>query len=91
MIQYSNNKATVKISLSQEHEKIIFTVEDNGVGIEDVDKIFSRYYRENSAKGGFGIGLNIVKQIIDEDGISLDVSSELRKGTTFTYVFYINE
>ena len=86
-IKYSNNKSIVNISLAQKNEEIIFTVEDNGVGIEDVDKIFSRYYRENSAKGGFGIGLNIVKQIIDEDGILLEVSSELRKGTTFTYVF----
>ena len=90
-IKYSNNKETVKIGLIQEHEKIIFTVEDNGVGIENVDKIFSRYYRENSAKGGFGIGLNIVKQIIDEDNISLDVSSKLSEGTTFTYTFINNK
>jgi len=87
-IKYSNNKAHVYIGLMQENEKIMFKVEDNGVGIDDIDKIFSRYYREDSAKGGFGIGLNIVKQIIDEEGISLNVSSVLGKGTTFRYTFY---
>uniref|UniRef100_UPI0025CB957F ATP-binding protein n=1 Tax=Sulfurovum sp. TaxID=1969726 RepID=UPI0025CB957F len=56
-------------------------------GIENADKIFSRYYRENEAKGGFGIGLNIVKQIIEEEGILLNVSSSLGKGATFTYTF----
>jgi signal transduction histidine kinase len=65
----------------------MFSVEDHGVGIESIEKIFSRYYRENEAKGGFGIGLNIVKQITEEENITIDVSSTLGKGTTFTYLF----
>ena len=89
-IKYSPDKSIVKISLELIHEKIIFTVEDKGVGIENVDKIFSRYYRENNAKGGFGIGLNIVKQIIDEENIELSVSSVIGVGTRFTYIFYRN-
>ena len=89
-IKYSPDKSIVKISLELIHEKIIFTVEDKGVGIENVDKIFSRYYRENNAKGGFGIGLNIVKQIIDEENIELSVSSVIGEGTRFTYIFYRN-
>lgn len=87
-IKYSHDNSQVEISVKHTNQKIIFTVNDHGVGIENVEKIFSRYYRENESKGGFGIGLNIVKQIIDEEGISLHVSSALHEGATFTYTFY---
>ncbi|HFU77651.1 MAG TPA: HAMP domain-containing histidine kinase [Epsilonproteobacteria bacterium] len=87
-IKYSHNKREIDISLSQTRKQIVFTVQDYGVGIENVDKIFSRYYRENESKGGFGIGLNIVKQIIDEENILLEVSSLVGSGTTFQYTFF---
>jgi len=87
-IKYSHDNSKVEISLYQEESRIIFSVKDYGVGIENVQKIFSRYYRENEAKGGFGIGLNIVKQIIDEEQIDLEVTSTLNQGATFTYIFY---
>ena len=87
-IKYSHDGSRVEIKLEERAESICFQVRDEGVGIEDVSKIFSRYYRENEAKGGFGIGLNIVKQIIDEEGIDLEVISVPGKGTTFRYIFY---
>jgi len=86
-IKYSYDDQEVLISLGTQGETIVFSVEDHGVGIENVQKIFSRYYRENEAKGGFGIGLNIVKQITEEENIALDVHSKLGKGTTFMYTF----
>jgi len=86
-IKYSYDNTSVNIILKEENANIIFIVKDNGVGIENVDKIFSRYYRENEAKGGFGIGLNIVKQITDEENILLDVTSTLGEGTSFRYTF----
>ena len=86
-IKYSHYNEIVNIILKEEDGHIIFEVKDYGVGIEDIKKIFSRYYRENQTKGGFGIGLNIVKQIIDEEGITLDVTSKRNKGTIFTYMF----
>ena len=85
-IKYSHDNSYVEISL-KEDDNIIFEVRDHGMGIENVDKIFSRYYRENETKGGFGIGLNIVKQIIDEENILLQVTSTLGKGATFSYTF----
>jgi len=87
-IKYSHYQNDVDITLYIQEGIITFMVKDYGVGIENIDKIFSRYYRENEAKGGFGIGLNIVKQIIDEEGIHLDVSSTLNEGTLFKYTFY---
>jgi len=71
-IKYSHDQSNVVISLYREEGSIVFRVKDEGVGIENVERIFSRYYRENQAKGGFGIGLNIVKQIIEEEGILLE-------------------
>ncbi|RUM74147.1 MAG: sensor histidine kinase [Sulfurovum sp.] len=87
-IKYSHNHSNVEVKLLKEEGNLLFVVKDHGVGIENVEKIFSRYYRENQAKGGFGIGLNIVKQIIEEENILLNVVSVLAEGTTFTYTFY---
>ena len=86
-IKYSHSEKSIEVKLFKDKGKIIFLVKDYGVGIENVDKIFSRYYRENEAKGGFGIGLNIVKQIIDEENILLEVTSTVGEGTTFQYLF----
>ncbi len=86
-IKYSNDHSHVEINVFKNDDHIIFEVKDVGVGIKDTSKIFSRYYRENEAKGGFGIGLNIIKKIIDEENILLEVSSTLGKGTTFRYTF----
>jgi len=86
-IKYSHHKSRVEISLTQSDDMIIFSVKDYGVGIENIDRIFSRYYREDESKGGFGIGLNIVKQILDEENITLEVTSVLSKGTHFIYKF----
>jgi len=88
-IKYSHDRSNIEIKFYKQNNNLIFEVVDYGVGIENVDKIFSRYYRENEAKGGFGIGLNIVKDIIDEEGIDLEVQSTLGKGTTFKYSFIL--
>jgi signal transduction histidine kinase len=61
---------------------------DYGVGIKEIEQIFERYYRENQDKGGFGIGLNIVKSIIDKAGINLHIDSQYGKGSVFSYTFF---
>ena len=86
-IKYSYDNNIINVILKVDDGKIIFSVQDYGVGIEDVNKIFSRYYREDETKGGFGIGLNIVKNIIDEENINLEIESKIKKGTTFIYYF----
>jgi signal transduction histidine kinase len=86
-IKYSHDNSEVEINLYKSDDYIVFEVIDHGVGIKDTSKIFSRYYRENEAKGGFGIGLNIVKKIIDEENVLLEIKSSLGKGATFRYTF----
>ena len=86
-IKYSYDEKDIIITLFQKQKKIHFTVQDFGVGIEDVDKIFQRYHRENFSRGGFGIGLDIVKKIVDHEGIVMSIKSKIKKGTTFSYIF----
>ena len=86
-IKYSNENSEIDVSLYMKDEKCHMSFRDYGVGIEKVDKIFSRYYREDTNKGGFGIGLNIVKAIIDEANIELQIDSTPKIGSTFLYIF----
>jgi len=86
-IKYSHDNSIVEIKFYEKNGQNIFEVQDYGMGIEKIDKIFSRYYRENESKGGFGIGLNIVKDIIDEENIKLVINSKVDKGTLFSYTF----
>jgi two-component system OmpR family sensor kinase len=69
--------------------KNFFFVSDTGVGIkpDKLNEVFDRYSRFNHSVGGFGIGLNIVKSIIDEYGLHIEVSSIINEGTTFKVVF----
>ncbi|MEJ2468183.1 MAG: HAMP domain-containing sensor histidine kinase, partial [Campylobacterales bacterium] len=86
-IKYSHENSIIEVALKQRGDRCELTFRDYGLGIEDPEKIFDRYYREETGKGGFGIGLNIVKAIMEETGITLEVRSEPKKGSTFTYRF----
>ena len=64
------------------------TVSDNGIGIheEDRQRIFEPFYQAEDNKPGTGIGLNIVKNIIEQHHGTITVESEVGKGSTFTVV-----
>jgi two-component system OmpR family sensor kinase len=80
-IKYSLPQTTIKITLKQGY----FSIEDSGVGIhkEKLSEIFELYKRGSTLAGGFGVGLNIVKQICDEFSIKISVNSELGVGSKF--------
>jgi len=87
-IKYSNESSQINISLRKNtKEQTLFSVEDFGKGIKDTSKIFHRYHREETIQGGFGIGLNIVKNICDKNHIQIDIKTKLNSGTNFTYIF----
>lgn len=86
-IKYSFENTEIEVELYIKSDTCYFIVRDHGIGIKNVDKILSRYYREDKSKGGFGIGLNIVKSIIREYDIELQIDSKLQVGSTFIYKF----
>jgi two-component system OmpR family sensor kinase len=78
-IKYNIRNGTIGIYLRENY----LMIWDTGIGIEE-DKlplIFDRYLRFNSSEGGFGIGLSIVKTILEEYQIDIKISSQKGKGT----------
>ena len=84
-IKYSYENEPIFIRLYSDETCVVFEVENVGEPIESIDSVFKRYYRENEARGGFGLGLNIVKEICDRNDVTIDVMSE--KTTRFCYRF----
>lgn len=86
-IKFRNDNGIIKISIhKQNEEKICVEVEDNGIGLSEVDipHIFDQFYQVNQSHYmGSGIGLLLSKEIIDLHHGHLDVKSEKCKGTTF--------
>ena len=70
-------------------------VEDTGIGVPkaDLERLFERFYRVDKARsrktGGSGLGLSIVRNMVERNTGSISVQSELGKGTTFTVTFPI--
>ena len=86
-IKYSPTQTIIEVTLNADNDKLCFKVKDQGVGIKEIGKIFERHYRGDIYKGGFGIGLSIVKSICDKYGIVIEVRSEEKKGSEFCYWF----
>jgi signal transduction histidine kinase len=88
-------KVEVEVSLSAEGESIEIAVKDNGIGIfaEDLPKIFEPFQRGLNASGekGIGLGLSLVKEVIDLHTGKIDVESKPQKGTTFSVVLPIRK
>ncbi len=82
----------IDIRILDQEDSIQVEIEDNGKGIapKDLAKIFERFYRtdasRNSAQGGSGIGLSIVKKIIEDHGGYIWATSEEGKGTCMHFV-----
>ena len=90
-IKYSDNKKEVVLTVDSIDSKVQITVKDNGFGIpeKEIGRIFERFYRVDKARsrdaGGSGLGLSIVKHIIDKHNESISVQSVEGKGTEFKF------
>ncbi len=83
-IKYSASGGTVTITTEKNSERIVIFIADTGCGISktDLPKIKNRFYKANNTVRGSGIGLAVADEIVKMHGGSLDISSELGKGTT---------
>jgi len=84
-IKYNKRNGKIQIIL----EKGRLTIIDTGIGIPDekIPFMFDRYLRFNKSEGGFGIGLSIVKKILDEYGVKIEVHSQEGSGTRMVLVW----
>jgi len=82
-------KGTVKVSILEEEGKAIISINDTGIGIskDDLPYITERFYRANTGVEGSGLGLALVKEIVELHGGKLEIESELGKGTTVKLIF----
>ena len=85
--KYSPDGGVVRLAARREDGEIRVTVEDNGVGIpeQDRERLFERYFRGSNVSGivGTGIGLYLVKTVVDLHGGSITLASHEGQGSTF--------
>lgn len=90
-VKYTMPGGKVHVILEEQDRWAIGTVEDTGIGIakEDLERIFEEFYRTPQAKKlvprGTGLGLPLVKQIVEAHGGNITVESELGRGSRFTF------
>jgi two-component system phosphate regulon sensor histidine kinase PhoR len=88
-IKYSANNTEINVSAGIFENSLNISVADNGIGIpkEDIPRLFERFYRVDKARtreeGGTGLGLSIVKHICFVHNGTVEVESEVNKGSTF--------
>ena len=91
-IKYGSDNGYTKVIVEDfNKEKVIVRIIDNGEGIEKehIPRLFERFYRidknRSRKKGGSGLGLSIVKHIIEAHNEQIFVKSEIREGTEFSF------
>ena len=89
-ISYGKQNGTITVELFLQENRIVSKISDDGIGISEdkLDKIWLRFYQVDSSKNGdnSGLGLSMVKKIIELHKGEIFVESELGKGTTFTII-----
>jgi two-component system OmpR family sensor kinase len=87
-IKYSPSGGPIEISAGIETEQVVVAIEDHGIGVpaSDLDRLFERYHRGSNVSGivGTGVGLYLVKMVVDLHGGSIAVKSKEGEGTRFT-------
>ncbi len=80
-------EGSISYGYHREGNRVIFHVTDTGKGIDPdkLDKVFDRFVKANSFVQGFGLGLSISRAFIEHMGGTISVTSEVGKGTTFTF------
>lgn len=92
-IKYNVPGGQLTVILDRQEDNAVISVEDTGVGIpeEAVGHVFERFFRVDKARsrksGGSGLGLSIVRNMVERNGGAIKVESVVGKGSTFTVMF----
>ena len=92
-ITHSRSKKPIEVKLMSKLKKAIFVVEDFGIGIsnQNIPMLTKRFYRIDSSRprdtGHTGLGLSIVKHILNRHSAELNIQSEINKGSSFSITF----
>ena len=91
-INYSTDNKNIQVNLQKDGENAKLEIIDHGIGIsqKDLPQIFDRHFRSTNSQqttAGSGVGLTIVKEILDYHGYEINVQSQENKGSTFTILF----
>jgi len=92
-ITHSQSKKPIEVKLMSKLKKAIFVVEDFGIGIsnQNIPMLTKRFYRIDSSRprdtGHTGLGLSIVKHILNRHNAELNIQSEINKGSSFSITF----
>lgn len=92
-VKYAKDAPRIQIRIEEQEGKVVMTITDQGIGIpeSDLPHIFGRFYTVNKAHarklGGAGLGLSIVRKIIENLGGAIKVDSKLGEWTKFTLEF----
>lgn len=90
-IKYSFANSPIDVDLHYIDDKIVeFCIKTNSKQISHTKKVFDGFYREDDAKGGFGLGLSMIKDICNKNSVTIELISN-EKYTQFEYRFNINE
>jgi len=91
----ATDNGVIKVGVETLNEEVVVTIEDSGIGIspDDLPHIWDRFYsvknqrNNNTEEKGTGLGLVIVKKLINLQNGKIDVESQLGKGTSFRIIF----
>ena len=87
-IKFSPEESSIAITVSQESGKAVFRVQDHGIGMSEEarKRIFDRFYQEDRSRSreGVGLGMSLVRRILNILGGEIAIESEQGKGTTMT-------
>lgn len=89
-IKYSKTTGAIAVSVSLQQESVVVSIADEGVGMtpQDQRQVFDRFFRSDSTRlgaiQGIGIGLSLVKEIVEAHNGTIEIASESGSGTTIT-------